>query len=115
MQKHDNPQVRNAWRVDFRFPKRKDESREWMHDMTFPAVDVIEYDGQPYHAHRAGSFDIGQGRAYVHANWLKERFGSEVETRVTFVGVKPWWLKEGEPPTREFPLIAKYDSVIKGE
>jgi hypothetical protein len=106
---YDN--IRNAWQVQFRFPKDKHlPNREWMVECSFPAVDIVEYDNQKMRP-SDGSFDIGQGRAHVHANWLIERHGSDrIETCVRFVGVQPWWVTKDEDPEREFTLKAKYDS-----
>ncbi len=109
----DYTDIRNAWKVEFRYKKRgKIKATDWASDCSFPAVDIIEYDGEKMRP-RDGAFDIGQGRAYVHANWLEAR-DARIETRVTFVGVKPWWVKNDEDPQKEFVLLAKYDSRIAG-
>jgi hypothetical protein len=105
---------RNAWAVEFRFPKhRLKASREWVAGSTVPAVDIIEYEGLTPTPNDGDSFfDIGQGRAHVEEDRLQRTYGSDIETRVVFVSVKPWWLKDGEEPTKEFTLKAKYASRI---
>jgi hypothetical protein len=109
----DYTNIRNAWVVKYRYPKNKKGDREWADSCTFPAVDILEYDGDKMRPHD-GSFDIGQGRAHVHAEWLRERYPN-IEVRISRVGVQPWWLKPDGDPQREFELKAKYDSVIVGE
>ena len=97
----------SAWTVEFRYPK---QSKEWLEDITFPALDVIEYDGDLF-TKKDKSFDIGKGRAYVHANWLKNRHGSAIETRVMFKKESPFWIEKGEPYDKEIILKCKYDAT----
>jgi hypothetical protein len=49
----------NAWKVEFRTGPKQD----WLTDVTFPAIDLVEIDGQ----HQEEPMDLGELRAQAHA------------------------------------------------
>ena len=104
----DYAEIRNAWSVESRL---SGDGKEWERDVTFPSYEIIEYDGEKIQSHH-DTIDIGKGRAYVHANWLTELHGPDIETRVSFVGRKPWRIKDGEDPRKEFLIKARYNSCL---
>ena len=105
-----NGTYKNAWAVKYRF-NRKGESRDWLTQTTYPAMDVIEYDDKRIDQFKFGdtpSFDIGQGRAAVEALRLQSDHGKKIETRVDFVYFQPF---DTNPPNGRITLIAQFDNT----
>jgi hypothetical protein len=96
--------VLNSWSVAYRFKDRP--NIDWEVQCHFPAVEIIEWDGESQEGSLTPFIDIGQCRAYMEARNIEERLGSNrVETLVRFVHFPPF-LVNG---TREFTIIGRFD------
>jgi hypothetical protein len=100
----------NAWAVKYRLKrKRKGKSEEWLTQTTYPALDVIDYNGETIDQFENHSFDIGQGRAAVEARRLQSDHGKDaIETRVDLVYFQPF---DKNPPNGKITLIARFDNT----
>lgn len=101
---------KNAWVVEYRHLDRP--GAEWEVQCHFPAVDIIEWDGESQRGSLTPYVDIGQCRAHKEAYDVVQRFGSKyLASRVRFVHF-PGFLKNG---TREFPIRCRYDQMTSDE
>ena len=64
-----------AWKVEFRTGPKQD----WVTDVTFPAIDLVEIDGQ----HQEEPMDLGELRAQAHAAYINRAHGKAWEVKVT--------------------------------
>ena len=98
---------RNAWAVQYRFTDNDDN--EWQTQCWYPAIDIIEYDGEVQGKMGQPIIDIGRGRAYNEAHRLEQSFGSgRIETLVRFVHNPNFVENEG----KEIVLKARYDAML---